>query len=78
MWSFGEGSLRCWGSGLQVPRQRKPKGAYRFTSLLQKLQKWRMLITRALLELDKPADLPAEASDPLWAQNRAFGPLPPP
>eukprot|EP00035_Acanthoeca_spectabilis_P000826 m.75819 g.75819 ORF g.75819 m.75819 type:complete len:458 (+) comp10452_c0_seq4:158-1531(+) len=53
-----------------VPRQRKPKGAYRFTSLLQKLQKWRMLITRALLELDKPADLPAEASDPLWAQNR--------
>lgn len=28
-------------------------GAYRFTALLHKLQKWRVLTTRAVLELDK-------------------------
>eukprot|EP00041_Stephanoeca_diplocostata_P013487 m.236722 g.236722 ORF g.236722 m.236722 type:complete len:467 (+) comp19353_c0_seq2:282-1682(+) len=43
--------------------------AYRFTALLHKLQKWRVLTTRAVLELDKKLHLPPQSSDPEWVSR---------
>jgi hypothetical protein len=52
----------------QPGTMRRQKGAYRFTSLLDKLKKWRMLTTRAVKELDTPAVLPPECDDPKQAE----------
>lgn len=44
-------------------------GAYRFTALLQKMQRWKTHVTAAVVELEKPFELPSASSDPAWCQG---------
>ena len=40
-------------------------------SLLQKMQRWKTHVTSAVVELEKPFELPPASNDPVWCQGTA-------